>query len=231
MRDWPDDRYYRNPSRRAYNWSLRAPLALWLEQEGRAAAGLRVLDVGCGVKPYLPFFATALEYVGVDIVENPVADIRGAAEDLPIDDASFDLVLCIQVLEHAEDPARAVAELQRVVKPGGRVLASTHGVYVYHPGPVDYWRWTHTGLERLFRTNAEWSSVSVTPGAGTTACLGLLLGHYIDLLAFRMHAQWAGRLAAGGINSAAAAIDRRSRLLREPVPGSLTTNFHVVAER
>ena len=231
MRDWPDDRYYRNPSRRAYNWSLRAPLARWLEAEGRAATGLRVLDVGCGKKPYLPFFQNALEYVGVDIADSPLVDVQGAVEDLPIDDASYDLVLCIQVLEHVEDPARAVAELHRVVKPGGRVLVSTHGVYVYHPGPVDYWRWTHTGLERLFRTNAEWSSVSVAPGAGTTACLGLLLGHYIDLLAARMHAVWAGQLAAGVINSAAAAIDGSSRRLREPVPGSLTTNFHVAAER
>jgi SAM-dependent methyltransferase len=222
--------YYLYPSRGSHNWSLREPLARWLEEEGRSAAGLRVLDVGCGIKPYASYFSSAEEYVGVDIA-NPAADIQGAAESLPIDDATFDIVLCIQVLEHAEDPARAVQELHRVVKPGGRVLASTHGVYVYHPGPVDYWRWTHTGLERLFRTNAEWGSVSVSPGAGTTACVGLLVGHYIGLLAERVHALWAGALVVSAINRAAAAIDRRSPLLREPVPGSLTTNFHVVAER
>ncbi|RPH55393.1 MAG: methyltransferase domain-containing protein, partial [Acidobacteria bacterium] len=60
------------------------------------------------------------------------------------------------LLEHVEDPARAVRELHRVTSPGGRVLASTHGVQVYHPSPTDYWRWTHAGLERLFRQNADW---------------------------------------------------------------------------
>ena len=45
-----------------------------------------------------------------------------------MDDGAFDVVLCTQVLEHVEDPAQAVRELHRVTSPGGRVLASTHGV-------------------------------------------------------------------------------------------------------
>ena len=126
----------------------------WLEAEAaRAGTDLgryRVLDVGCGIKPYLPYFEPyAAEYVGVDL-ENPAADLEGSVEALPVEDASFDLVLCTQVLEHVTDPDIAVRELHRVVAPGGRVLASTHGVQVYHPSPTDYWRWTHTGLERLF---------------------------------------------------------------------------------
>jgi SAM-dependent methyltransferase len=190
-----------------------------------------VLDVGCGETPYRPFFAAAQEYVCVDIGENPYADMQGSIEQLPVDDASFDLVLCTQVLEHVDDPARAVSELHRVVKPGGRVLVATHGTYPYHPGPVDYWRWTHTGLARLFNDNADWRSVGITSGAGTAAALGLLLALYIDLLAKRAHVVWAGKLVIYGINTAAAALERHSLSLRELSPGSLTIDFHIVAER
>jgi SAM-dependent methyltransferase len=190
---------------------------------------VRVLDVGCGVKPYLPWFSFAAEYVGVDVVENPAADLRGAVEDLPVPDGSFDLVLCIQVLEHADNPAQAVRELRRVVAPGGRVLASTHGVQVYHPAPDDLWRWTHTGLRRLFEENAEWSSVDVRPGSGTTACLGMLLATYIDLLARRARVGGAGPPVCAALNAAARAIDRRAPILREPGPGTLFANFHATA--
>ena len=229
--DWPGE-LRRNPPHSSPTYAVRAPIAEWLRREAAARPGpYRVLDVGCGVKPYYPFFAARTsEYVGVDVVENPAADLKGAVESLPVDDASFDLVLCIQVLEHAEDPAQGVRELRRVVAPGGRVLASTHGVQVYHPAPVDLWRWTHAGLDRLFRDNASWSAVTVTPASGTTACLGMLVSIYVDLLSRRAKVPALGSALVGGINRAAAAIDRRSGDLREPRSGSLIANFHAVAE-
>jgi SAM-dependent methyltransferase len=231
MSEWPGaDR--RRPGRGERSYTILEPLARWLEAEGRDAAGLRVLDVGCGVKPYLPFFASAREYVGVDVVPTEHADVVGALEQLPVDDASFDLVLCIQVLEHADDPARGVRELHRVVRPGGRVLASTHGVQVYHPTPADHWRWTHTGLERLFEANAPWRSVSVTPGAGTGACLAMLLATYVHFASKRLHARPAGRAVNRVVNAAGAALDARAPSLRDPDrPGALHANYHVVAER
>jgi SAM-dependent methyltransferase len=220
----------RDPSRGDPSWSLRAPLAAWIRAEAAATRPARVLDVGCGVKPYYPYFEPWVsEYVGVDIVENPAADLLGPVEALPVADGSYDLVLCNQVLEHCDDSAQAVRELARVTAPGGRVLASTHGVMVYHPSPNDLWRWTHVGLARLFEANGDWQDVTVRPGAGTVACLGMLIATYIDLVAQRLHAVPAGQLVVAGVNSAAAALDRRSALLREPVPGSLIANYHVTA--
>jgi SAM-dependent methyltransferase len=229
--EWPGD-YRRRPPLSSPTYAVRAPLAAWLREEAaRRPNPYRVLDVGCGVKPYYPFFEPyASAYVGVDVVENPAADLQGAVESLPVADASFDLVLCIQVLEHADDPAHAVRELRRVVAPGGAVLASTHGVQVYHPAPVDLWRWTHAGLDRLFRENADWSSLSVRPSSGTTACLGMLVAIYADLLARRAHVPALGRALSAGLNRGAAALDRRSSDLREPRSGSLIANLHVVAE-
>jgi SAM-dependent methyltransferase len=221
----------REPSRGSPNWVVRGPLARWLEEQGRQASGLRVLDVGCGVKPYEPFFAEAAAYVGVDVVETPYADLVGPAEALPVDDASYDLVLCIQVLEHVDDPRRAVEELWRVTRPGGRVLASTHGTQIYHPSPADHWRWTHSGLARLFESAAEWRSVTVTPGAGTGSTLAMLTSTYVALFFERLHLGLLGHAAVRAINALGGALDRTSPKLRDSVQGSLIANYHVTAER
>jgi SAM-dependent methyltransferase len=215
-------------------YAVRAPLEAWLEREAQRAARdfgtFRVLDVGSGSKPYFPYFEPhAREYVGVD-AQNAAADLRGTVESLPLPDGSFDVVLCTQVLEHCDDPPQAVRELRRVTAPGGRVLASTHGVQVYHPAPDDLWRWTHAGLERLFRENAEWASVSVRPGSGTAACLGMLVTHFIHLLAARLGLHRPARALVAAINSGAEALDRRSAHLSEPAPGTIFANYHVVAE-
>jgi SAM-dependent methyltransferase len=216
-------------------YAVRAPLVRWLAEEARRAHGdlgrYRLLDVGCGEKPYEPLFAPyTSSYVGVDPVDNPVADLEGAVEDLPVEDASFDVVLCNQVLEHCDDPAEAISELRRVTAPGGRVLASTHGVMVYHPSPTDYWRWTHAGLEKLFAGNGDWESVRVTPASGTTACLGMITSLYLDLLLRRVRLGVVSRPLVALVNAVAEGVDRRSRRLREPGPGTLFANYHVVAE-
>ncbi len=233
-RDLDSGAYARAPRRSSATWSLRAPLAAWLQEEARRAAAdlgsYRMLDVGCGHRPYEPYFSPyAREYVGVD-PDSPAADLHGMVEALPVPDRSFDLVLCTQVLEHTSDPALAVRELARVVAPGGRVLASTHGTAVYHPAPADHWRWTHTGLERLFADNAAWRAVTIRPGAGTASCLAMLLAVYVDLLAQQVHARPVGYPLVWLLNGGGALLDRLSPRLREPIPGTIFANFHVVAD-
>jgi SAM-dependent methyltransferase len=223
-----------DPSRTLPTYAVRAPLARWLRDEAeRAHAELgayRLLDVGCGEKPYAQIFAPYVtEHVGVDPVENPHAELRGPVEALPVEDASYDVVLCSQVLEHVEDPAQAARELARALRPGGRLLLTTHGTYYYHPLPADYWRWTHAGLEKVVRDNGDWASVSVTPASGTTACIAMLLNVYIDLAARRAHAGALARPVVAALNAAAEAVDARSSRLRGPGPGSLHANYHVLA--
>jgi SAM-dependent methyltransferase len=229
MGEWPGAER-RDPPRTSPTWVVRHALAGWLQTQAdelRGGPPVRILDVGCGVKPYYPFFAdVASEYVGVDVVENPVAELLGPVEALPVDDASFDVVLCTQVLEHCDDPAQAVRELRRVTRPGGRVLASTHGVQVYHPSPADYWRWTHEGLLRLFSTSADWNAVLVTPAAGTASALAMLLGTYVEIALRRT---FLARPPVWVLNRVGAALDARVGSLRDPLPGSLIPNLHVVA--
>ena len=234
LADWPGAQR-RNPARSSSTYAVRAHLAGWLQEEARRAAKdfgrCRVLDVGCGRKPYYPYFAeVASDYVGVDL-ESPAADVIGSAEDLRVDDGSFELVLCTQVLEHAHDPDQAVRELFRVTAPGGRVLASTHGVQVYHPSPEDHWRWTHTGLELLFTRNGAWSSISVRPAGGAATCVTALTAIYLDLLARRVHLGAAAKGLVWLLNTAGPALDRRVPALRATRPGSIFVNYHVVAEK
>ncbi|MBA3842913.1 MAG: class I SAM-dependent methyltransferase [Actinobacteria bacterium] len=220
----------RQPSQTSPTWVVRHALARWLQaqaEELAAGPSVRILDVGCGVKPYYPFFAAvASEYVGVDVVANPAAELLGPVEALPVDDGAFDVVLCTQVLEHCDNPAQAVRELRRVTAPGGRVLASTHGVQVYHPSPRDYWRWTHEGLGRIFSENGDWSGLEVMPGAGTASGLAMLLGTYVEIALRR---SVFARPPVWALNRLGAALDARSTQLSQPVPGSLIPNFHVVA--
>lgn len=84
----------------------------------------RVLDVGCGAKPYKrlvehdgqyrdPF----TEWVGVDI--RPVGEIQSDMMEMPVEDESFDSVLCVDSLQYAMNPILALQEMSRVLKPGG----------------------------------------------------------------------------------------------------------------
>src|SRR5712692_979544 len=122
LADWPGAER-RDPPISSPTWVVRRSLARWLREQAaelETHEKVRILDVGCGVKPYYPFFAhVASEYIGVDVIENPAAELLGSVEALPVDDASFDVVLCTQVLEHCDDPAQAVRELRRVTRAGG----------------------------------------------------------------------------------------------------------------
>ncbi len=109
----------------------------------------RLLDYGCADMPYRDALPDTVEYLGADIEGNPRASITLNADGtIPVADASMDAVISTQVLEHVADPALYVSECFRTMKPGGKLLLSTHGIMIYHRDPVDYWRWTAEGLER-----------------------------------------------------------------------------------
>ena len=77
-------------------------------------------------------------------------DVQADAHALPFADAAFDNVVAIETFEHLREPRRAVAEIARVLKPGGRVLLSTRFCYPIHDAPHDYFRFTRFGLADLF---------------------------------------------------------------------------------
>lgn len=106
---------------------------------------LRVLDFGAGGSPYRSLFPNA---------NYQTADLQGGCADFLIDgdgftnapDQSFDMVLSTQVLEHCRNPGRYLSEISRVLKPDGKLVLSTHGLFEEHACPHDYFRWTADGL-------------------------------------------------------------------------------------
>lgn len=114
----------------------------------------RLLDVGCGSQPYRRYFQQ-VAYVGLDIDNEAnrqaaVADYFYDGSRFPFDDASFDAVLCNQVLEHVFNPQEFLAEIRRVLKPGGRLLLTVPFVWDEHEQPYDCARYTTFGLRHLF---------------------------------------------------------------------------------
>lgn len=110
-----------------------------------------IVDVGCGDKPYYPIFSKkTAKYIGVDLTGNPKADIFiDENKNIPLEDNQADIVLSTQVLEHVVNPQSYLGECLRILKPSGLLILSTHGYWVYHQDPEDYWRWTSPGLKLL----------------------------------------------------------------------------------
>lgn len=112
-------------------------------------ADARVLDYGCADLPYRHLFPSGADYLGADLPGNPDARLQIRADgSLPVADAGVDVVLSSQVLEHVADPGLYLREAYRVLRPGGSLVLSTHGIMIYHKDPVDYWRWTGEGLNK-----------------------------------------------------------------------------------
>ena len=109
----------------------------------------RVLDYGCGGSPYRPLFGECT-YHRADLAGASNLDFEFAANGrLPPEATDYDCVLSTQVLEHVEDPAAYLQECYRVLRPGGHLLLTTHGLFEDHAAPHDYWRWTAGGLQRM----------------------------------------------------------------------------------
>ena len=140
--------------------SWTRPTRLWLFRQARLGAASRVLEVGCGTGVVASEVATVSRaaVIGLDIDAEMLAFARervpqvlwvqGDAHALPFPDGSFDLVFCHYLLLWVRDPARAVAEMARVVRSGGSVLACAEPDYA---GRIDY----PPELEPLGRLQAE----------------------------------------------------------------------------
>lgn len=112
---------------------------------GRSTLEVGSLDVNGSVRG---LFAGA--YVGLDMRDGPGVDIVGTADALPFGDATFDVVISTEMLEHDPAPWLSLAEMGRVLQPGGHLLLTTRGNgFGLHREPHDFWRFMPDAMPRL----------------------------------------------------------------------------------
>jgi SAM-dependent methyltransferase len=144
------DQVFVNSSRRYLEDFLR-------QAASTAPAGARVLDAGAGDVRYGYLFAHT-RYEATDFVQvnkeylleqlDFIADLQA----LPAANESYDMVICSQVLEHIKEPSTVLAQVYRVLKPGGTLWLSTPLFFAEHEAPHDYFRYTQYGLRYLLES-------------------------------------------------------------------------------
>lgn len=136
------------------------------------------LDYGAGTAPYRDLLPGATLVTG-DLGGGESCTVDYELDDsgrCPVADGTFDGVLSTQVLEHVTDPVAYLQEVYRILRPHGRLVLSTHGVWEDHGGQ-DLWRWTADGLA-LLAGRVGFVDVSVRKLTGDARALLLLLRRY-----------------------------------------------------
>lgn len=143
---------------------------------GSLAEGARVLDAGAGEGKYRSYFRQT-RYTGIDLAVGDRAwdysrlDVLGDLSALPFASGTFDAAINIVTLEHVSDPAGALREIGRTIRPGGRLLLVVPQDWEVHQAPHDYFRYTRHGVHHLLEA-AGFESILVEPGGGYFRLMG-----------------------------------------------------------
>ena len=137
-----------------------------------------LLDVGCGSRPFAWVLDGSVErYWGVDLrtsrfLGQRPPDAYARAEALPVREGSVDTVLGLSMLTYLREPARAVAEAHRVLRPGGALLLEFTQMAPLHDAPHDYFRFTRYGAALLLE-QAGFEPLEFIPIGGLMSRVGL----------------------------------------------------------
>ncbi len=213
-------------------------IARFVRSEGTKLNGL-LLDVGCGRKPYGKWLPNIDRHLGVDMpstMHGPEhADVWASALALPFADATFDSVLCTEVLEHTPDPAVGLREMARVSKVGTLLLLTVPFSEQLHEKPYDFCRFTSYWLEHLLKITG-WEILQLRPRGGAWLELGFRVSSFL-YTSFGATSDEHGKLSPRSIASflvipACAAVQIFSSIMDKLLPSSISTmGYGVLARR
>jgi SAM-dependent methyltransferase len=168
-----------NPAGGVYRVAARA-----VRERAKAHFSGRLLEIGCGNKTkQLLVGEFVREYVGLDHVgsihDHSKVDVFASAYETTLPDASFDCVLSTAVLEHLEEPAAALREALRVLKPGGVALYTAPFFWHLHEAPRDFYRYTRFGLQHLFES-AGFEVLEIAPLSSFWLTVGSHWNYYLQ---------------------------------------------------
>jgi SAM-dependent methyltransferase len=151
------------------------PIGTDFEEILRKGDGV-ILHIGAGATPQK--YPTCIEFE-YKIFKH--TDVVGDAHQLPFRDGSFDRVFAFNVFEHLREPARAAAEIARVLRPGGTVAIHTAFLQALHEQPAHFYNTTEYGLRRWF-DDFEIEKLSVTPNFSPGVMLAYLASSVVNVL-------------------------------------------------
>ncbi len=132
-----------------------------------------ILNIGAGSKFIRP------DVIDVDIYPYKNVTLLADALNLPIQNSSVDAVICESLVEHVREPEKLIAEINRILKPGGQVYLVAPFMLGFHSSPNDFYRWTDQGLLLLFN---KFQDVKVLAFYGPTSALTFLFGEWLAIL-------------------------------------------------
>lgn len=133
-----------------------------------------VLDIGSGnhfqkgMKKYKSVFEHC-KYYSLDFAIQYKPYIVGDILNLPFRDESADAIICNAVLEHVPEPQKAIKEMYRVLREGGKIFVYVPFLFPYHGGGIyrDYYRFTKDGAKYMFQNSKKVEMVPVRGYFGT----------------------------------------------------------------
>lgn len=210
------EREFLHPSKRRPHYLERVSIVQALRELRHRVKPGRLLDVGCGMKPYESLLTQRVSrYYGTDwpvTMEGSYGDLTRAdcfsdSMVLPFREGTFDTVVSTQMLEHVRQPEIVIPEMARVLKPDGILILSAPMTWPLHEEPYDYYRYTLHGLRHLLK-EADFEILDeIRRGNNWTTMAQMFLDTQLGNLGQRLPERLYSTLVSLAVNHACSAIN------------------------